>query len=170
MTIHDGNPFADPEPAREMWRRFRGRLAAPVTIITSGQQGQMSGLTVSSLVLIEGMPPVVQAVIGPLTDLWSSIAETGRFVVHICDVGHQPLADVFAGLRPSPGGVFAATSHEEGEWGPVLTAIPDRMHCELASLTEVGHAGVVTGEAAGVEISELTEPLIHFRGKYRGLG
>ena len=55
--IHEGeHPFHPPEGERDPVRRMRGRLAAPVTIITAGDDVGRSGLTVSSLMLAEGDP------------------------------------------------------------------------------------------------------------------
>ena len=55
--IHEGeHPFIRPEADRDPVRRFRGRLVAPVTIVTAGDDVGRAGLTVSSLMLAEGEP------------------------------------------------------------------------------------------------------------------
>ena len=167
MTIHSDHPFA-PDPAdRDETRRFRGRLASPVTIVTAGTKDEPHGLTVSSLIVIEGDRPQLQAVIGPTTDLWYAIEETRRFVVHVCLEGHGPRSDVFAGLRPSPGGPFAAVETEASDWGPVIADIGDRAYCRAISLNEVGYSGLVDAEVEEFELTEMTSPLVYFRGRYR---
>lgn len=165
-VIHDENPFApaDSDPLR----RFRGRLAAPVTVITSGAD-HPTGLTVSSLFVIEGEPPLVYAVVGPNSDLYDVVQATGRFVVHICRDTQQGIAEVFAGLRPSPGGLFATASWEPSEWGPVLSDLHDRAYCALHSIEETGWSGILIGAVEHVEFTGLESPLIHFRGSYRRL-
>ena len=35
-VIHDDNPFGIPEADRDPVRRFRGRMPAPVTVVTAG--------------------------------------------------------------------------------------------------------------------------------------
>ena len=168
--IHDENPFVEGTSDREPSRRFRGRLASPVTIVTSGDSEHPAGLTVSSLVVVDGQPATAMLVVGPLTDLWDSIATTTRLVVHICDSSHAGLADVFAGVRPSPGGIFGRTPFTPTDHGPVLDEMPDRLFCTMRSMVETGYSGVVTVEVDKVELSNLTDPLIHFRGGYRRLG
>ena len=168
--IHSENPFADDPDSRDPVRRFRGRLSAPVTIITSGDHEHRTGLTVSSLLVVEGEPGLVEAVIGPTTDLWSAVAETGRFVVHVCDERHRQLAEVFAGLRPSPGGMFAGLHVGESEWGPTIDDLADRAYCSFESRREVGYSGLITGRIDRVEAGDLTNPLAYFRGRYRSLG
>ncbi|MFO7548336.1 MAG: flavin reductase family protein [Acidimicrobiia bacterium] len=167
--IHPEHPFLPAEGDRDLVRRFRGRLASPVTIVTAGTGAGRAGLTVSSLFVVEGEPALIYAQVGLLTDLWEAVGATGRFVVHVCANRQQPPADVFAGLRPSPGGMFAGVEHRDTEWGPALAGLPDRAFCRLRQADEVGYSGVVVGEVERIEVSDLTDPLVHFRGGYRRL-
>jgi 3-hydroxy-9,10-secoandrosta-1,3,5(10)-triene-9,17-dione monooxygenase reductase component len=168
-VIHSDNPFVDDPDSRDAVRRFRGRLSAPVTIFTSVDGENRTGLTVSSLMVIEGEPGRVEAVVGPTNDLWDAVAETGRFVVHVCGERHRQLAEVFAGLRPSPGGIFAGLTVTDSEWGPVIDEITDRAYCSFESRRELGYAGLVTGRIDHVEVADFTNPLAYFRGQYRTL-
>lgn len=165
--IHNENPFAQEHDA--LLRRFRGRLAAPVTIITSGEGISRTGLTVSSVFVIEGAPPLVYAAVGPNSDLFDVVRVSGRFVVHICQQGQDGLAEVFAGLRPSPGGLFANAAWEPSEWGPTLTDAPDRAFCSLQSMDDSGWSGILIGSVDEITHTDLVDPLIHFRGRYRKL-
>ncbi|MCZ6663022.1 MAG: flavin reductase family protein [Actinobacteria bacterium] len=167
--IHAEHPFADLPEDRDPVRRFRGRLVSPVTIFTSGEGDRRTGLTVSSLFVSEGEPGRLHAIVGPNTDLWDVAAETERFVVHVCGVDDTSLAEVFAGLRPSPGGLFATTSTTPSKWGPVVDEIPDRLFCSLESRVESGNSGVLAGFVDGVELSDIENPHVHFRGTYRSL-
>lgn len=150
-------------------RQFRGRLAAGVTIVTAGTETERTGLTVSSLLVIQGEPALAHAVVGPTTDLWSLAEESGRFVIHICRSQDRHLADLFAGLLPSPGGLFATVETNQSEWGPVLADVPDRAYCSFESASEVGWSGLVVGRIDGMEVSDLTDPMVHFRSAYRRL-
>lgn len=167
--IHTEHPFL-PDPAdRDVVRQFRGRLAAGVTIVTAGQGTDGTGLTVSSLFLVQGEPAEAHLVIGPTTDLWSVVEETGRFVIHICRHEDRRIADVFAGLSPSPGGVFAGVETEPSDWGPMVTALSNRAFCTLVRKEETGWSGVVVGRIDEVTVSALDDPLVHFRSGYRRL-
>jgi len=92
---------------------------------------------------------------GFFSDLWSVAAETGRFVVHICRESDRAMAEVFAGLRPSPGGMFAGQAVTDTEWGPVLDDLTDRAFCRLVDRSELGHSGVLTGEIDRIETADL---------------
>jgi 3-hydroxy-9,10-secoandrosta-1,3,5(10)-triene-9,17-dione monooxygenase reductase component len=165
-VIHDEHPFADPEDLRDPVRRFRGRLASPVTVITSGPPEARTGLTVSSLVVAEGEPSRIFFLCGTLTDLWPAITETGGFVVHVLEEEHREISDRFAGIRPSPGGVFAGLDPQDTEWGPVIPSIETRAFCQFTGHTDTGIYALVDGIVDRVDLSDLSRPLQYFRGRY----
>lgn len=168
--IHDDNPFLDTPDQRDPIRRFRGRLVAPVTIVTAGSGDRRSGLTVSSLNVIEGEPGLVQLVVGPTSDLWETAHESGGFIVHVCRDEDRHLAEVFAGLRPSPGGMFSRLELTDSDWGPVIDGLGARAYCNYTERKEAGYSGVLSGEIDHIDVGDLDNPLIYFRGGYRTLG
>lgn len=168
--IHSDNPFVDAPDSRDPVRRFRGRLNAPVTVCTAGDDRERTGLTVSSLIVVEGEPGYVEVVVGPATDLWDLIAATGRFVVHVCSDEDRHLAEVFAGLRPSPGGIFAGLETSQSDWGPVIETLGNRAYCTSENTREIGYSGLVTARVDQVEVADLTNPLAYFRGGFHHLG
>jgi len=166
--IHSDNPYVDAPEHRDPVRQFRGRLAAPVTVVCSGPPERRVGLTVSSLFLVEAEPPLIYLVVAPTTDLWEA-TDSGRFVVHTCRFEHHQIADTFAGLRPSPGGMFVAVDVADSEWGPTLSDLPNRAYCTTLSQTETGYTGLIIARIDHIELEDLTTPLIHFRGRYHTL-
>ena len=167
--IHYEDPFATPAEKREPWRRLRGRLAAPVTVWTSGPPEGRAGLTISSLVVADGDRPSVLGLMNDTTDLFSAIQETGAFVIHVLEHGEGVLADRFAGLRPSPGGLFVDQAVTDTRWGPVLTSIVNRACCRLIDDSAAGYQRLVRGAIEKLDIEELASPLVLLRGKYRVL-
>jgi flavin reductase (DIM6/NTAB) family NADH-FMN oxidoreductase RutF len=164
--IHDEHPFATPMELRDPVRRFRGRLAAPVTIITSGSGRGATGLTISSLIVAEGEPSYVHFLCGTTTDLWHAIEDTGKFIVHILEEDHRDLSDRFAGIRPSPGGLFADLAYAETEYGPAITSLESRAYCRYADKRDDPQHMLVHGEIDRVELHDLRDPLRYFRGEY----
>lgn len=167
--IHEEHPFIPPEDAREPIRRLRGRLVAPVTIVTAGDSDDRAGLTISSLMIAEGGPGMVTFLLGPTADLYDVVVDSGRLVVHVLESHHRALSDVFAARRPSPGGPFAGLDLDQTSWGPVISSIPNRAFCSVASLTEAGYSMLVAAMIDEVHIEGLSDPLVYFRGHYRGL-
>ncbi len=163
------NPFATPPGEKDPVRRLRGRLAAPVTIITAGEEDERVGLTVSSLVIAEGEPGLVYFLINATTDLFYAITETRKFIIHVCEGRHRELADVFAALRPSPGGMFIEQPVTQTEYGPVLDSIGTRVYCSYRGQVEESYSVAVSAAIDRVEIADIDDPLVYFRGRYRAL-
>lgn len=167
--IHDEHPFATPLEQRDPARQLRGRLVAPVTVLTAGPPDSRAGLTVSSLVTAEGEPPQVLFLVGQTTDFHDVMLETERFVVHVLGVEDRSVADIFAGIRPAPGGMFAGLDVEDGEHGPELLRFPTRARCRVVGSLETTYHLLVRGEIDAITIGDLDDPLAYFRGDYRRL-
>ncbi len=166
--IHeDVHPFLTPEEDRDPVRRFRGRLAAPVTVITAGDATDRSGMTVSSIMVSEGEPGKVHFLAAPIADLCDAIDRTGRFVVHILESDHRAISEIFSERRPSPGGMFSGVAFEDGEWGPVLTDVASRAYCSGAARVEQGYSLLYSADIDRVDAETLDDPLVYFRGHYR---
>lgn len=122
MTIHSDHPFAPPDDAKSLLRRLRGRLVSPVTIVASGSGRHRRGLTVSSILFVDGDAPRVVAMIDPDSDLADTLETGSTAVVSILEPGDDFLADAFAGLAPAPGGPFTLGSWVDTQSGPRLAA------------------------------------------------
>lgn len=166
--IHDGHPFAVPEEERDPLRRLRGRLAAPVTVVTAGAGAGRTGLTVSSLVVADGEPGSILFLCGNGAELGDVIAATGGFVVHLLDEADAHVADRFAGIRPAPGGLFAGLDVADGRRGPELAG-RSRAVCALRATTDLGWYRLIEGVVEEVVMGEPAPPLLRHRGRYRGL-
>lgn len=167
MSIHEENPFTTPSELRDPARRFRGRLASGVTVFTFGTLPQAGGLTVSSLILAEGSPDRVLALIDDGTA--EDIRSAGRFVVHVLPEGEQALSDRFAGIRPSPGGLFSGLGVSQSEYGPVLEGVGTRAYCSWEQSSDMGFHVLIAGVIDRIEVEEDVAPLVYYRGRYRRL-
>jgi flavin reductase (DIM6/NTAB) family NADH-FMN oxidoreductase RutF len=168
VTIHNEHPFLPPESDRGPVRRFRGRLASPVTLWTASQRGKRAGLTVSSLMVVDGEPGFVVGMIDPLSDLWDRLRGSGSAVVNVLGWQHRQLADQFGYVAPAPGGPFSNEQWQDTEWGPALVGAPAWAGCRLApdAPVELGWGVQVRLQIAHTEIAEDTQPLVHRRGRY----
>ncbi len=164
MTIHSDHPFLPPSGDRDPLRRLRGRLPSPVTVWASGTESARSGLTVSSLILANGEPPHVVAMIDPDSDWWTSAPQT--VVVNVLSQEHRYLADAFAGTAPAPGGPFTLGDWTASDWGPVLGGSAGWLGVRLVDDPRpVGWSLLVEGVVEHVELGE-EDALIHLRGRY----
>ncbi|GAA1961695.1 hypothetical protein GCM10009798_21810 [Nocardioides panacihumi] len=163
MTIHQSHPFPTPD---DPVRRLRGRLGGTVTLWTSSRAGEGAGLTVSSLMVANGDPARLLALLDPDSDLAETLSETGRAVVQLLSWRHRDLADAFAGTAPAPGGPFRMGDFEETAWGPRLADATTWAGVALESATSVGWSELVTVVLEEIVVGEEDEPLLHRRGRY----
>lgn len=172
MTIHSEHPFLPPEGERNPLRRVRGRLPAPVTVWTTQQGTRRVGWTVSSILIADGHPGEVVALIDEESDLWELAALTGTVAISALGWQHRTLADGFAGVGPAPGGAFKLGTWTDTDWGPVLTDAAAWLGVRLVT-TDPPKAGwglLVRGRIERTEINPATEPIYVQRGRYRQLG
>ena len=167
--IHDEHPFAAPPDLRDPARQLRGRLASGITLLTSGGPDSRAGLTVSSLLIAEGEPSRVVVLVGEATDVWYAIEQTGSWVLHVVGATDRGLSDRFAGLRPSPGGVFVGLDVEDTPWGPTIPSLATRAYCRLERSVETGFHRLVTGMVDQIDLEGAADPLVYYRGRYRKL-
>lgn len=164
MTIHSSHPFADPDP--DPVRRFRGRVTGTVALVTAGGAVDRAGLTVSSLMVANGEPARVLALVDPDSDLAEVVQRTGRAVVQLLSWSHRDLAEAFAGTAPAPGGPFRTGEFEDTDWGPRLADATSWATTTLESATPVGWSSLLTLTVDEVVVGHDDEPLVHRRGRY----
>ncbi len=169
MTIHSEHPFLPPEEDRDPARRLRGRVGGTVSLWTSGEGSARAGLTVSSYLVATGEPARVLALLDPDSDLLERVEETGAAVLQLLEWEQRDLADVFAGLRPAPGGPFRFGDWEQTAWGPRLVGASAWAGLRLAADAAprpVGWSMLVEAVVEHVEVGEGRAPLVHRRGRY----
>jgi flavin reductase (DIM6/NTAB) family NADH-FMN oxidoreductase RutF len=167
VTIHDDHPFLPDEGDRDPVRRFRGRLAAAVTLWTAGRGPHgRAGLTVSSLMVAAGEPARVLALLDPESDLCARLEETRTAVVHQLAWRHRGLADAFAGTAPAPGGPFRAGEFEQLEAGPQLVDAPAWASVSLEDAADLGWSRLVTCVIDEARVGPDDDVLLHRRGRY----
>jgi flavin reductase (DIM6/NTAB) family NADH-FMN oxidoreductase RutF len=169
VTIHPDHPFLTPEPDRNPVRRLRGRLASPVTLWTCYDAGSTPvGLTVSSMLVADGDPAKLLALLDPDSDLWDALVASRQAAVQVLGWQHRGLADAFAGAAPAPGGAFRMAEWTETPWGPVLTDTSAWAGVRLvdAEPRQVGWAVAAEAVIERVEVGDDSPPLLHRRGRY----
>ncbi|MDQ2837372.1 MAG: flavin reductase family protein [Actinomycetota bacterium] len=171
MSIHNEHPFLPAEGDRNPVRRLRGRLASPVTVLTAEHDGQRAGLTVSSLLVVDGEPGSVIAVIDPLSELREALQSSAAAVVNLLGWQHRQLADAFGYVAPAPGGPFRLADWTSTRWGPALDGAQAWAGCRLSDrpVIEVGWGLQVQLDIEHIEIGPDGEGLVHHRGRYHQL-
>lgn len=169
MTIHSDHPFLLPRDQREPARRLRGRLPAPVSVWTSETEGGRAGWTISSMMVADGEPAEIVALVNEDSDWWELFRESGLATVNVLAKEQSWVAEVFAGVAPSPGGTFRTGQWADHEYGPRLAGASAWASVRLVD-DEPQHAGwglLVRATIEDIELVEDVEVLEHQRGAYR---
>jgi flavin reductase (DIM6/NTAB) family NADH-FMN oxidoreductase RutF len=165
VTIHSEHPFRD--ASTDPVRQLRGRLGGAVTLWTSGEdRGLPAGLTVSSVMVANGEPAHLVALVDPDSDLADALRASSKAVVQLLAWRHRDLAEVFADTAPAPGGKFAQAEFAHTEWGPRLGDATTWAGVSLEDSRELGWSLLVTCRLEHVEVGD-DEPLVHRRGRYQ---
>jgi len=172
VTIHHSHPFAVGEQDRNPLRRFRGRMASPVSIWAATAHGTRAGWTLSSFLVADGDPGEVIGLIDEESPLADVLAESPTLTISLLGWGQRALADAFAGVAPAPGGSFALSNWQDTDWGPVLENSLGWIGARLKA--DPDHAGWGLLLRAVVERVEIQpdaadDLLCYVRGRYRSL-
>lgn len=170
MTIHASDPFATPEDQRSPVRRLRGRLPSPVTIWTAGDGARRAGLTVSSVIVVDGSPGRIVGIIDDESELWDAMTATGRAAITMLHHGDHLMADRFAGVLPAPGGPFSVGTWADTDYGPVPVDATTWAGVTIDETTPYGFGMLVEATIGELHLaSDAALPLVHLRGRYRDL-
>jgi len=171
MSIFSSDPFATPAHLRSPVRQARGRLASAVTLWTARHPDRgPAGLTVSSVLVVDGEPGRLLGTLDTESEAWEAIQAVGRFSVAPLTGADRQLADRFAGLLPAPGGLFAGGGWRTTAAGALLPEHLDTwLECRLDQARPCGWAMLVEAVIERVELGEHADPLLHFRGRYATL-
>jgi 3-hydroxy-9,10-secoandrosta-1,3,5(10)-triene-9,17-dione monooxygenase reductase component len=141
-----------------------------VTIWAAGLGAERAGLTVSSILVADGEPGRILGLIDDESSLWDAVESTGRAAVTLPHQGEHLLADRFAGLLPAPGGLFADGDWTDTAYGPVSAGATTWIGVTLDDATRFGYALLVTATIAEMHLADdPVPPLVHARGRYRGI-
>jgi len=174
VSIHSEHPFLPPPGDRAMARRLRGRLPAPVTVWTCSLPGgdpraRRDGWTVSSVLVADGDPAEMVALLDADADFWDLFAVAGTARVNVLAAGQGRVADAFARVAPSPGGPFRTGEWADAPYGPRLAGAAAWAGVRLVD-PEPDRAGwglLVRAVIEEVELADGVEALEHRHGRYR---
>ncbi|GAA4889222.1 hypothetical protein GCM10025789_01990 [Tessaracoccus lubricantis] len=170
MSIHSDHPFLPPRDLRDPVRRLRGLMPSPVTIWTSADGTTRDGWTISSVLVADGEPAELVALVDEDSDWWTLFRRTGLATVNVLPHGQGWLSDVFARVAPSPGGPFRTGEWSDDPRGPRLVHAAAWAGVRLLDANP-GHAGWGLLVRAVIESVELpgsdVEALVHRRGRYQ---
>lgn len=153
-----------------LFRQTMRLWATGVTIVTSGDDANRHGMTVSSFTSVSVTPPVVCVSINTQARTHQLIASTGNFGVTILAEDQGSLSDCFAGRVADEGDRFYGVDTFKLETGtPLLEGGLAWFDCKVVGKLEFGGNTVFFGEVVAVKSNDSVKPLLYANRAYQSL-
>ncbi|WP_194793180.1 flavin reductase family protein [Raineyella fluvialis] len=130
--------------------------------------GARDGWTISSLLVGEGEPAELIALVDEDCDWWDLFRSTGTATVNVLGPGQGRVADAFARIAPSPGGPFRTGEWTDGTHGPRLIDAAGWVGVRLVDATpdHAGWALLVRATVEELDLADGVDALEHRYGRY----
>ncbi len=157
---------------RSISRSLRQRWVTGVaiaTVVTSGRRYR--GVTVSSLLLVSEVPPIVAVAFSRAVSFQESLTVGAHVGVSVLEWEHEFLADRASGRGPVPDAAFTGIPHDLIAGGvPVIRGALARCVCRVERLEGIGDHVLMLAEIIDGDLQPDTDdPLVRYEGQYRRL-
>lgn len=163
-TLHDRPAAAEGISAEEFKAALSG-FASGVTVITTGEDRNLHGMTATAFASVSLDPPLILVVVHRRNRTAEIIRRTREFAVNVLADHHQPVASYFAGRKDTNCGADVRWLDQV----PILHDALSWLSCSVHEMYEAGDHVIVTGLVRGAGTSQLSSPLLYFRGRYAKL-
>jgi len=148
------------------FRQAMGHFASGVTVVTTEQEGELYGMTVSSFSSVSLKPPLILICIDKGVPSHDAIRNAGHFVVNILEERQEHLSRRFATTTNDK---FKGVAWHSGQLGlPLLDNTLAAIECRLREVLDGGDHTIFIGEVMDAEIHE-GAPLLYYRRGYHEL-
>ena len=153
-------------------REFRdvvGIFATGVSVVTSGSTPNIHGMTINAFASLSLEPPLVLVCVDRSAHMQHVLKETGAFTINVLRASQRETSIYFAdGNRPSGLAEFAKVPHDFSLKGtPRLLEALAVLDCTVHDVLEGGDHMIFLGRVEALEIRDVVDPLLYYRGTYR---
>lgn len=157
---------------QEEFRKALGCFATGVTVITVDHEGEIHGMTANAFTSVSLDPLLVLVCVDHKARTHAHLRARQRFGVNVLAEGQREISDYYA--RPTrthehaeqeAGASFDRTEHGT----PVLHGALAYLECRLHTAQDAGDHTIFIAAVEDVVLRD-GEPLLFFRGQYRGIG
>jgi flavin reductase (DIM6/NTAB) family NADH-FMN oxidoreductase RutF len=146
------------------FRRLCGHFATGVVVIsTTGEHGELVGMTANSFTSVSLEPPLVSVNIDHTADMHRHLLRAGRFAINVLESRQEAVSRRFAGEHADR--FDGVAYHLDGNGLPILAGTIATLECERHTSFEAGDHTVVIGRVTGGVTAD-GRPLLYYRGGY----
>ena len=154
------------------FRKAMGCFATGVTVITVDYEGEIHGMTANAFTSVSLDPLLVLVCVDHSTRTHAHLHARKRFGINVLREDQRAISEYYA--RPDRNHEHAETEagaqfSRTGHGTPMLHGALAYLECRLHSSQDAGDHTVFIAEVEDVVV-RAGEPLLFFRGKYRGVG
>ena len=143
-----------------------GRFATGVTVVTTGRDGDYSGLTANAVASLSLNPPLVLVAVERGAHSHEYLVNHRVFAMNILAESQEHLSQRFATRGPK---VFTDLEFTTAATGaPILAGTLGYVDCKVVEILTGGDHDIFVGEILAGEARD-GEPLLYFRGGYKKL-
>ncbi len=161
----------DGEEAQKQARLFRDVLAqygSGVTVVTTVADGVPVGMTCQSFTSVSLDPPLVAFLPTKQSRAFAAIKAAGHFCVNFLASDQIEISNAMAGRGEDK---FAGVSWTTSTGGSaLLDGVVGYTDCTIQAIHDAGDHYIVVGRVVDMAVSNETDPLLYFRGKYLTAG
>jgi flavin reductase (DIM6/NTAB) family NADH-FMN oxidoreductase RutF len=145
-----------------------GSWPAVVTIVTTRDDGNVYGLTVSSFSSLSFDPLMILVCVNNTNHFLDMARKSGVFAVSILSQGQDAISNAFAASGRDPVDSYAEFGVAELSTGcPVFNGAAAHLDCELEQAVPAGDHTIFIGRVVDVRANPDLDPLIYYRRAYR---
>jgi flavin reductase (DIM6/NTAB) family NADH-FMN oxidoreductase RutF len=139
------------------------RLAATVTIVSTGDEEGYHGLAATAVTSLSTEPPAILACINRTASPFEKVLQRKRFAINILHRDNAGLVPIFSGKIKGPER-FKHGIWEHLDGVPILTDAQAVIACTLAETNNFGTHTILIGVADAIRIRSDIDPLVYQDG------
>ena len=154
------------------FRKIVGNFATGVTVVTTANDGLLHGVTANSLTSVSLDPLLLLVCVDKAAHAHAEMLRCTSFGVNMLSAAQRDISTLFAKTgEPEKGRLRGNVPFRYGHSGcPLLEGAMAHVECARYAEVDAGDHTIFVGRALhGALASEEAEPLLYFRGAYRGV-
>jgi len=153
-----------------IFEEFMAQFASGVTVITTGYEGAVHGMTATSFCILSLEPSLILVCVAQCTRSHALIQKSGVFAVNILSADQLEWGLRFAGLIPKIEDRFAGIAYHPAATGsPILPGVLSWLDCNLRDVYAGGDHSIFVGEVIACDIQGDGPPLLYYKRRWRQL-
>jgi 3-hydroxy-9,10-secoandrosta-1,3,5(10)-triene-9,17-dione monooxygenase reductase component len=155
-----------PSPTPAEFRRFMGRWATGVTVVTAHDGEVDAGLTVNAFLSVSLTPPSVLVSLTQEVDTLPVIERSGWFGVSFLAADQREWSERFARTDPPAAKFRGVGIHRAPHGSPLLDGTLGGLECRVVTRTPAQDHVLLIGEVGFLENGRDGLPLLYFQSAY----